>query len=108
MILANSRTFGGLKVEYRVVLPNGFDARRAYPTVLVFGGGPQNVRIVEGKLTRWKAEAERRGYILVSPAAPTDQLFFESFHCKRTHSGEVVVVEGFTGPSFGHRASRRR
>lgn len=78
MTFARSGTFGGLKVDYRVVLPNDFDPVREYPTVLVFGGGPQNMRIVESELTRWTAEAERRGYIIVSPAAPGDQLFFEN------------------------------
>jgi predicted peptidase len=78
MTFAKSGTFGGLKVDYRVVIPNDFDPARAYPTVLVFGGGPQNMRIVESELTRWTAEAERRGYIIVSPAAPSDQLFFEN------------------------------
>ena len=78
MTLSKSGTFGGLKVDYRVVLPDGFDPSRAYPAVLVFGGGPQNMRIVESELTRWSGEAERRGYILISPAAPSDQLFFEN------------------------------
>jgi predicted peptidase len=79
MITAKSGTFGGLKVEYKVVLPNGFDPKREYPAILAFGGGPQNMRIVEAGLSRyWAPEAERRGYIVVSPAAPTDQLFFEN------------------------------
>ena len=34
--------------------------------------------VVTGELGRWTREAERRGYIVVSPATPTDQLFFES------------------------------
>jgi predicted peptidase len=77
--IGKSGTFGGLKVDYKVVLPNGFDPKRDYPAILLFGGGPQNMRVVDGELKRyWAAEAERRGYILISPAAPTDQLFFES------------------------------
>jgi dipeptidyl aminopeptidase/acylaminoacyl peptidase len=79
MIAAKSGTFGGLKVDYKVVLPNGFDTTREYPAILAFGGGPQNMRIVDAALSRyWAPEAERRGYIVVSPAAPTDQLFFEN------------------------------
>ena len=35
--LVKSGTFGGLKVDYKVVLPNGFDSARAYPTVLALG-----------------------------------------------------------------------
>jgi len=74
-----SGTFAGMKVDYKVVLPNGFDAGRAYPTVLAFASGPQNMRMVDIDLKGyWAEEAERRGYIVVSPAAPTDQLFFEN------------------------------
>jgi poly(3-hydroxybutyrate) depolymerase len=70
-------TFGGLKVTYRVDLPNGYDPARAYPTLLVFTGGDQTMNIVEQTLGDWRSEAERRGYIVVSPAAPDGQLFFE-------------------------------
>jgi poly(3-hydroxybutyrate) depolymerase len=77
-ILKNG-TFGGSKVEYKVVLPNGFDPERAYPVILAFGGGTQDMRMVDiGLKAYWTAEAERRGYIVVSPAVPDEQLFFES------------------------------
>jgi predicted peptidase len=79
MILTKNGIFAGLKVDYKVVLPTGYDPAREYPAILVFGAGPQNMRIVEGELNRyWAAEAEKRGYIVVSPAAPSDQLFFEN------------------------------
>jgi predicted peptidase len=68
-----------MKIDYKVVLPDGFDPARAYPTVLVFPRGIQNMMIVEAELRMyWAAEAERRGYIVVSPADPSEQLFFES------------------------------
>lgn len=71
-------TFGGLKLTYKVVLPDGYDAARAYPTVLVFTGGPQTLQMAQRTLeTDWQKEAERRGYILVSPGTPDGNLFFE-------------------------------
>ncbi len=76
--LTKSGTFAGLKVDYKVVLPDEFDPSRPYPLVLVFAGGSQSMRSVNGELSRWTREAERRGYILVSPATPADQLFYES------------------------------
>lgn len=76
--LVKSGTFGGLEVHYKVVLPNGFDPSRVYPVLLVFPGATQSMRGVTGELDRWTREAARRGYILVSPAAPTEQTFFES------------------------------
>src|SRR5262245_47524172 len=69
---------GGTTVHYKVVLPNGYDPRKAYPAILAFGGGPQTINTVESVLTRnFRTEAEKRGYIVVAPAAPDDQLFFE-------------------------------
>ncbi len=71
-------TFAGMKVTYKVVLPAGYDATRAYPAVLVFTGGPQTLEIATSTVqTDWQKEAERRGYIIVAPAAPDGQLFFE-------------------------------
>ena len=69
----------GVTVHYKVVLPNGYDAARTYPGILAFGGGPQTMNTVDGVLTRnLRAEAEKRGYIVIAPAAPDGELFFES------------------------------
>ena len=65
-------------VHYKVVLPDGYDPAKAYPAVLAMGGGPQNMNTVDGILSRnFRAEAEKRGYIVVAPAAPDGDLFFE-------------------------------
>jgi poly(3-hydroxybutyrate) depolymerase len=77
-IVEKSGTFGGLKLTYMVALPNGYDPSRAYPTVLVFTGGPQTLQGASGTLEAdWRAEAERRGYIVISPGSPNGELFFE-------------------------------
>jgi poly(3-hydroxybutyrate) depolymerase len=76
--LDKTGTFNGFEVNYKVVLPDNYDPARAYPAVLAFGGGPQNMRVVENSLDRvWRKEAERRGYIVVAPAAPGGKLFYE-------------------------------
>jgi len=68
----------GMTVHYKVVLPNGYDPAKAYPAVIALGGGPQTMNTVEGVLGRGlQAEAEKRGYIVIAPAAPENQLFFE-------------------------------
>jgi len=47
--------------------------------VLAFVGGAQTWEMVKREVDRtWKPEAERRGYIVVFPAAPGGQLFFET------------------------------
>ena len=77
-ILDKTMTIGGIAVHYRIVLPKNYDASKPYPGVLGFGGGPQTMNVVENVIARnFRDEAEKRGYIVVVPAAPNDQLFFE-------------------------------
>jgi poly(3-hydroxybutyrate) depolymerase len=70
--------YGGLSLTYKVLLPPGYDAAKTYPVVLVFTGGPQQLRGAENTVnTDWRAEAEKRGYVVISPATPNGNLFFE-------------------------------
>jgi polyhydroxybutyrate depolymerase len=67
----------GSTVNYKLVLPNGYDAANTYPAILVFGGGPQTMNTIEGTLARnFQSEAEQRGYLVIGPAAPDGDLFF--------------------------------
>src|SRR6202142_839788 len=76
--LEKSKKVNGTKVDYKVVLPNGYDPAKAYPAILAFGGGPQTMNTVDRVLSQnLRPEAEKRGYIVIAPAAPDDQLFFE-------------------------------
>ena len=60
------------------MLPDGYDATKAYPGIIVLGGGPQTMEVVDRTIDRnFRAEAERRGYIVIAPAAPGGDLFFE-------------------------------
>ena len=77
-VVEQTKRVAGLTVQYKVVLPAGYDAAKIYPAVLVMGGGPQTMNTVDGALNRnFRAEAEKRGYIIVAPAAPDGELFFE-------------------------------
>jgi poly(3-hydroxybutyrate) depolymerase len=77
-VLEKTGTFAGLHVTYKVVQPNGYDPAKTYPLVLVFTGGPQTLQIATSTIEAdWRAEAERRGYIVVAPASPNGELFFE-------------------------------
>src|SRR5947207_13055070 len=77
-LLEKTKKVGGATVHYKVVLPNGYDPAKAYPGILALGGGPQTMNTVDGVLNRnFREEAEKRGYIVVAPAAPDGQLFFE-------------------------------
>lgn len=69
---------GTTTVHYKVVVPTGYDPAKAYPTVLAFGGGAQTMETVDITLQRnWQKEAESRGYIIILPAAPDDNLFYQ-------------------------------
>jgi predicted esterase len=77
-VLDKTQKVGSTTVHYKAVLPNGFDPAKTYPAILAFGGGPQTMNTVDSVLDRnFRAEAEKRGYIVIAPAAPGDQLFFE-------------------------------
>jgi len=77
-VLEKTKKVGRTTVQYKVVLPDGYDPAKPYPAILALGGGPQTMNTVDGVLNRnLRAEAEKRGYIVVAPAAPDGQLFFE-------------------------------
>jgi poly(3-hydroxybutyrate) depolymerase len=77
-VLDLTKNVAGSTVHYKVVLPDGYDPAKAYPAILAFGGGPQTMNTVDSVLARnFRAEAEKRGYIVIAPAAPDGQLFFE-------------------------------
>ncbi len=67
----------GSVIRYAVAMPRGFDATRSYPVLIAFPPGDQRHAMVGHGLDRyWAKEAERRGWIVVSPAAPERTLFF--------------------------------
>ena len=77
-VLDRTKKVAGATVHYKVVLPDGYDPAKAYPGIIAFGGGPQTMNTVDGILSRnFRTEAEKRGYIVVAPAAPDGDLFFE-------------------------------
>src|SRR6202142_1914247 len=77
-LLEKTKKVGGTTVHYKVVLPSGYDPAKAYPAILALGGGPQTMNTVDNVLSRnLRPEAEKRGYIVIAPAAPEDELFFE-------------------------------
>src|SRR6195256_5194532 len=77
-VLEQTKKVAGVTVNYKVVLPDGYDATKTYPGIIGFGGGPQTMNTVDNILARnFRAEAEKRGYIVVAPAAPEGELFFD-------------------------------
>jgi len=100
-VLEKSKRVHDTIVHYKVVLPNDYDPTKTYPAILAFGGGPQTMNTVDSILSRnFRAEAEKRGYIVVAPAAPDGDLFFEDGDTK-------LRTTSFTSRGCRTGASRR-
>jgi poly(3-hydroxybutyrate) depolymerase len=70
-VLDQTATINGMRVEYKVIRPRNFDPAKTYPGVLAFPPGDQSMDMVMvGVDYNYRAEAERRGYIVIEPAAP--------------------------------------
>lgn len=67
----------GTLLQYGVVLPNNFVAGETYPVLLAFPPGRQTKEMVEAGMGYWGAEGQARGWVVVSPIAPNDTLFFQ-------------------------------
>jgi hypothetical protein len=77
-VIDQSVTIAGLPVNYKVVLPNGYDSTKTYPGILAFPPGDQGMDMVQTTLVQnWAGEAQKRGYIVIIPAAPVGRLFHE-------------------------------
>lgn len=70
-VLDRTATINGMRVEYKVITPRNFDPAKTYPAVLAFPPGDQSMLMVRvGIDDHYQAEAERRGYLVIEPAAP--------------------------------------
>lgn len=66
----------GTEIEYAIVLPDKFDASQTYPILLALPPGGQTRDMVNAGLGYWADGAMANGWIVLSPAAPNDELFF--------------------------------
>jgi pimeloyl-ACP methyl ester carboxylesterase len=65
------------KLDYTLVLPDGFDPAKTYPVLLALPPGGQDQETTDAVVDRvWKPEAKQRGWVVVSPVAP-GALFYE-------------------------------
>ena len=61
-VLEHTTKVAGTTVHNKTVLPDGYDPKKAYPAILAFGGGSQDMITVDNILNRnFRAEAEKRG-----------------------------------------------
>ncbi len=68
----------GTRIEFTLILPDGFEAGASHPTLLAFPPGGQGQAEVDFALDAyWETEARARGWVVVSPVAPAGALFFQ-------------------------------
>jgi hypothetical protein len=83
--------------ENKVVLPSHYDPEKPYPGALAFPGGPQAM-----VKRNWRDQAERRGYIVVTPATPKGRLFFQGgervSYC--AHVSSLFLVDDTSPATF--------
>src|SRR5271156_3735418 len=67
----------GHTIDYALVLPDRFDKTKPYSVLLALPPGDQSRQLVEAGLNLyWEAEAKRRGWVVISPAAPEGESFY--------------------------------
>ncbi len=70
-------TYNGHTIDYALILPDHFDKSKAYPVLLALPPGDQSRQMVEAGLSfYWEAEAKRRGWVVISPSAPSGENFY--------------------------------
>jgi hypothetical protein len=75
-VLDRTAEVAGMTVHYKVALPKDYDPQKTYPAVLAFPPGAQTMDMVLTTLMQnWRMEGDRRGYIVVLPAAPEGRPF---------------------------------
>ena len=78
-IFDKNADISGTRLDYKVILPNDYEQTKSYYGILAFPGGPQTMETVMGTVMRnWREQAETGEYIVIVPAAPNGDLFFES------------------------------
>lgn len=93
----------GTRVAYGLVLPEGYTAEQTWPAVLAFPPGSQTLSMVETGLRNWwESEGARRGFVVVSPAAPNGELFFLGSRAHIAPFLDAVIAEHNLDPAQIH------
>jgi pimeloyl-ACP methyl ester carboxylesterase len=75
-VLDKATEIAGMTLHYKVALPKTYDPAKTYPAVLAFPPGSQAMDMVMTTLMQnWLPELDKRGYIVVLPAAPNGRGF---------------------------------
>lgn len=68
----------GVVLDYGLIVPEGFVVGEVYPVLLALPPGSQTRSLVGiGLDSYWRWEPPGRGWVVISPAAPDGELFFQ-------------------------------
>ncbi len=90
----------GTTIEYVVSVPEGFERGDTAPVLLALPPGGQSLSTTESTVDRvYAAEAQRLGWVVVSPAAPNGVRFFDG--AEESLPGFVDWIEAWVTPEGG-------
>jgi pimeloyl-ACP methyl ester carboxylesterase len=70
-------THNGKVLEYALILPDHFNRTTTYPVLLALPPGDQSKQLVmNGLHLYWEPQAKKRGWVVISPAAPEGMIFY--------------------------------
>jgi len=92
-------THDGKVLEYALILPDRFDQTASYPVLLALPPGDQSKQlVVNGLRLYWEPEAKKRGWVVISPAAPEGTSFYTGAESELTklldEVSKSVIFEG--------------
>jgi dipeptidyl aminopeptidase/acylaminoacyl peptidase len=65
----------GVKMEYKVLTPEGFDSAKEYPILLALPPGAQNKQMVDAGFNLYWNAGRENGWIVISPVAANGKMF---------------------------------
>ena len=90
-------TVDDTSIEYMSIVPEGFSAGDVAPVLLALPPGAQDIGQASSTLAGvYETEALARGWVVVSPAAPNGELFFDG--SERFLPGFIDFVESWATP----------
>lgn len=99
-VAVGSVDIAGTEIEYVTSVPSAFELRSIAPVLLALPPGGQDIGLARRLVDNtYAAEAQRLGWVVVSPAAPDGQLFFDGGEQHLT--GFLDWVETWVDPEGG-------
>lgn len=77
VVVQDTTLVGGDSIEFALVLPDGYVEGEPSPVLLAMPPGGQDLDLTTRLVEQTWIEAARRGWVVVSPAAPNGTLYFQ-------------------------------